>query len=167
MDNTSLASLSVSAALERGRARAHAWTRHENPVTSGSHHCGHKGPTAANLGRLDAQRTGAGRGRANRTDSEQGRRVTCGDERSWRPSPQLRTRAPGPDRTGPRAERPTLLEVPPAENEWTRLSPMLAQLPEDKIATMHPCIVARPRTNVGGGMEGRWKVNRSTSRFSY
>ena len=41
---------------------------------------------------------------------------------------------------------------PPAENEWTEFSRMLAQLPGDTVATMHPGVVARQRHGVGGGM---------------
>ena len=41
---------------------------------------------------------------------------------------------------------------PPADNEWTKLSRLLAQLPGDPVATMHPGVVARQRHDVGGGM---------------
>ena len=41
---------------------------------------------------------------------------------------------------------------PPIKNEWTERSALLAQLPGDIVGTVHPGIVARPRTNVGGGM---------------
>ena len=41
---------------------------------------------------------------------------------------------------------------PPAENEWTKHSRMLAHLPADHVATMHPGVVARQRHDVGGGM---------------
>jgi len=41
---------------------------------------------------------------------------------------------------------------PTAQNEWTERSSLLAQLPADIVGTVHPCIVARPRSDVGGGM---------------
>eukprot|EP00966_Prymnesium_polylepis_P308879 7137404-Prymnesium_polylepis.1 len=39
-----------------------------------------------------------------------------------------------------------------SENEWCKISPLLAHLPADTTATMHPCTVARQRNDVGGGM---------------
>ena len=41
---------------------------------------------------------------------------------------------------------------PPVENEWTKSSKLLAHLPSDACATMHPSTVARARNDVGGGM---------------
>ena len=41
---------------------------------------------------------------------------------------------------------------PPVENEWSKKSRILAQLPGDPVRTMHPGLVARPRHDVGGGM---------------
>ncbi|KAL1523733.1 hypothetical protein AB1Y20_018662 [Prymnesium parvum] len=39
-----------------------------------------------------------------------------------------------------------------SENEWCKFSKLLANLPTDTIATMHPHLVARQRNDVGGGM---------------
>jgi hypothetical protein len=41
---------------------------------------------------------------------------------------------------------------PPAENEWSKLSPLLSTLPADAVRSMHPAVVARARRDVGGGM---------------
>ena len=41
---------------------------------------------------------------------------------------------------------------PPAANEWAKRSRVLANLPADPVATVHPCVVARPRDGVGGGL---------------
>ena len=41
---------------------------------------------------------------------------------------------------------------PPAVNEWSKRSPLLARLPHDHVGTMHPFIVCRPRSDVGGGL---------------
>ena len=42
--------------------------------------------------------------------------------------------------------------TPAPANEWPRRSPLLAGLPADVVGTVHPFIVARRRTDVGGGM---------------
>ena len=41
---------------------------------------------------------------------------------------------------------------PPVPNQWCAYSKLLKTLPDDSAKTMHPCILARPRPEVGGGM---------------
>ena len=41
---------------------------------------------------------------------------------------------------------------PLSENEWTQRSVLLASLPSDIVGTVHPHIIARPRSDVGGGL---------------
>ena len=41
---------------------------------------------------------------------------------------------------------------PPVQNQWCDRSKLLKTLPDDSAKTMHPCILARPRPEVGGGM---------------
>lgn len=41
---------------------------------------------------------------------------------------------------------------PSSKNEWTARSPLLASLPFDIVGTVHPHIIARQRSDVGGGL---------------
>lgn len=41
---------------------------------------------------------------------------------------------------------------PLSDNEWTKRSLLLASLPSDIVGTVHPHIIARPRSDVGGGL---------------
>eukprot|EP00965_Chrysotila_dentata_P209149 6185125-Pleurochrysis_carterae.AAC.2 len=42
--------------------------------------------------------------------------------------------------------------TPEAHNEWSDASSLLAKLPADVVGTVHPVVVARPNSDVGGGM---------------